>query len=134
MSFQQEDAGWAWSSSLLPSLYRLQTEGLTTDLLLVTVGEQGPCKTPLLAHSLVLAAASPVLAGILATSRDKEITLILAGVEREQVEGVLEDIYLGRDRARVFLEQWGLWEEEEIIETESDDCLEKITENRILKN
>ena len=107
-----EGAERAWSSSLLPSLLRLRTEGLTTDTHLVTVGDQGPCNAPLLAHSLVLAAASPTLAQILATSSDnEEITLILPGVEREEMEEVLEDIYLGKDRARVFLQQWGLWEE-----------------------
>ena len=68
-----EGAGRAWSSSLLPSLLRLRTEGLTTDTHLVTVGDQGPCNAPLLAHSLVLAAASPTLARILATSSDKEL-------------------------------------------------------------
>ena len=106
-----ESAGQIWSSSLLPSFLSLQTSGLTTDTCLVTVGEQGQCTVPLLAHSLVLAANSPLLASILATSSDSEnITLILCGVEREEMEGVLKDIYLGRERARVFLQQWGLWE------------------------
>ena len=112
MSILLEGAVQAWSLNFLPSLWSLQTEGLTTDTLLVTVGGQGPSGVPLLAHSLVLAAASPTLARILATSSDtEEITLILPGVEREEMEGVLEDIYLGRDRARVFLQHWGLWEE-----------------------
>ena len=96
---------------MLPSLHRLRTEGLTTDTCLVTVGEQGPGGAPLLAHSLVLAAASPTLAPILASLSDnEEITLILPGLEREEMEEVLEDIYLGRDKARVFLQEWGLWE------------------------
>ena len=69
-----------------------------------------------------LGSSQPVLASILATSRDSEITLILAGVEREEMEDVLEDIYLGRDRARVFLQQWGLWEEDVESESISGDC------------
>ena len=105
-----ESAGQTWRSSLLPSLLSLQTCGLATDLHLVTVGHGGVLQEPLLAHSLVLAAASPTLATILATSRDTgQITVIMPGLERQEMEGVLEDIYLGRDRARVFLQQWGLW-------------------------
>ena len=123
-----EGAGRAWSSTLLPSLHRLRTEGLTTDTCLVTVGEQGPGGAPLLAHSLVLAAASPTLAPILASLSDnEEITLILPGLEREEMEEVLEDIYLGRDKARVFLQEWGLWEngEENIEEGEHTSELVK---------
>ena len=37
------------------------------------------------------------------------------------MEGVLEDIYLGRDRARVFLQQWGLWEEDIQLESNLGD-------------
>ena len=122
MTLVSEAEGQLWRSSLLPSFLRLQTEGLTTNTLLVVVGEQGACQEPLLAHSLVLAAASPALASILATSRDSEITLILAGVEWEEMEGVLEDIYMGRDRARVFLQQCGLWEEDLESESISSDC------------
>ena len=122
MTLVSEAVGQLWRLSLLPSLLRLQTEGLTTNILLVGVGEQGPCQEPLLAHSLVLAAASPALASILATSRDSEITLILAGVEREEIEEVLEDIYMGRDRARVFLQKWRLWEEDVESEIRSGDC------------
>ena len=98
---------------MLPSLLGLQSQGLATDTLMVPVGEQGVCQEPLLAHSLVLAAASPVLASLLATSRDPQVILILAGVEREEVEVVLEDLYMGRDKARVFLQKWGLWEEDD---------------------
>ena len=112
MTLPLEVARQSWCSSLLPSLLRLQASGLATSTLLVVVGDQGQVQAPLLAHTLVLAAASPILASILASSRDSEITLILAGVEREEMEGVLEDIYLGRDRVRVFLQQWGLWEED----------------------
>ena len=100
MTLVSEVASQLWRLSQLPSLLRLQIQGLTTNTLLVVVGEQGPCQEPILAHSLVLAAASPALASILATSRDSEITLILDGVEREEIEEVLEDIYMGRDRAR----------------------------------
>ena len=115
---------------MLPSLHKMQTLGLATDTL-VTVGEQGPWQTPLLAHSLVLAAASPALAKILATCRDKEITLILPGLEREEVEGVLEDIYLGRERAGVFLKQWGLLEEDSRVNSDDGGCLEELIENKV---
>ena len=106
---QLAEPGLTWSSNLLPSLLSLQNSGLATDLHLVTVGQQGDLQEPLLAHSLVLAAASPTLATLLATSRETgQVTLIMPGVEREEMVGVLEDIYLGRHRARVFLQQWGL--------------------------
>ena len=95
MTLVSEVAGQVWRSSLLPSLLRLQSKGLATDTFLVVVGEQGSCQDPLLAHSLVLAAASPVLASILATSRDSEITLILAGVEREEMEAVWRILQTG---------------------------------------
>ena len=82
--------GLTWRSNLLPSLLSLQTSGLATDLQLVTVGQQGDFQEPLLAHSLVLAAASPTLATILATSRDTgQVTLIMPGLERQELEGVL---------------------------------------------
>ena len=107
-----EGAEQEWRSSLLPSLLSLWTEGLTTDTRLVSVGEQGTCGPPLLVHSLILAAASPALASILATSSDnEEITLILPGLERQELEGVLEDIYLGKEKAWIFLQKWGLWQE-----------------------
>ena len=122
MTLDSEAAGQLWRLSLLPSLLRMQMAGLTTNTLLVVVGEQGPCQEPLLAHSMVLAAASPALASILATSRDSEITLIMAGVERNEMEEVLEDIYLGRDRAMVFLKQWGLWDEDVDSESIHGDC------------
>ena len=125
MTLVSEAAGQSWRSELLPSLLSLQSKGLATDTLLVVVGEQGLCQEPLLAHTLVLAAASPVLANILATSRDPQVTIILAGVEREEMEVVLEDIYLGRDRASVFLQQWGLWEEDVLLESYSDGDMEE---------
>ena len=118
MTLESEVAGQSWRSLLLPSLLRLQMDGLATDTSLVVVGQQGACQEPLLAHSLALAAASPALASLLATSRDPVVTLILAGVEREEMEEVLEDIYLGRERARVFLQKWGFWEED--VQDESD--------------
>ena len=108
------EPGLNWRSSLLPSLLSLQTSGLATDLQLVSVGQQGVLQEPLLAHSLVLAAASPTRASILATSRETgQVTLILPELERQELEGVLEDIYLGRDRARLFLQQWGFQEGKE---------------------
>ena len=116
-------AGQTWRSSLFPSLLSLQTSSLATDLQLVTVGQQGALQEPLQAHSLVLAAVSPRLASLLATSRDTEVCLLLPGLERQELEGVLEDIYLGRDKARLFLQQWGLLEQGEgqgVKEEESD--------------
>ena len=125
-----ESAGQTWRSSLLPSLLSLQTCGLATDLHLVTVGHGGVLQEPLLAHSLVLAAASPTLATLLATSRvQEELTLLLPGLEREEMEGVLKDIYLGRDRAGVFLHQLGFLEEDNKMRGDYHGDLVMLSEN-----
>ena len=53
------------SRNLMADLTLLRKEGLTTDTRVVVAGNNA---APILAHSLVLAAASPVLASILASS------------------------------------------------------------------
>ena len=50
-----------WNRDLLSDISVLRVVGCATDTKLVALGQKGP-ETPTLAHSLVLAAVSPVLA------------------------------------------------------------------------
>ena len=85
------------SRNLMADLTLLRKEGLTTDTRVVVVDNKKGSAAPILAHSLVLAAASPVLASILASSGDTSegFTIILPGMEWERVEKEMDRMYKG---------------------------------------
>ena len=89
--------------SLLSDVASLRREGLATDTRVVVVEEDGVegGAEPILAHSLVLAAASPSLAAILASSGEASegFTLILIDVGRIETEAAIRDLYLGHKEA-----------------------------------
>ena len=105
-----ESAVHMWNRDLLSDISVLRLEGCATDLQLVAMGQDGP-SAPLLAHSLVLVAASPVLATLLSSGYlTQGATIIFSGVERQQLEVALEDIYQGNSSAFEFL-SYGLVED-----------------------
>ena len=89
--------------SILTDMAILRKEGLATDTRVIVMEEaegglKKSCTNPILAHSVVLAAASPALAALLASvgEASEEFTLVLVGVERTQAEQAIKDIYLGK--------------------------------------
>ena len=88
-----ESAVNTWNRDLLSDVSLLRMEGCFTDTQLVAVGQGGP-SAPILAHSLVLAAVSPVLATLLLSSCD--CTIIFPGVERQQLEETITRLYEGK--------------------------------------
>ena len=65
---------------------------------MITVDNESPTATPILVHSLVLAAASPIFANLLA-SLDNDLdgfTIILTGVKRSEVESGIGKMYGGQ--------------------------------------
>ena len=89
--------------SILTDMAILRKEGLATDTRVIVMEEaegglKKTCTNPILAHSVVLAAASPALAALLASvgEASEEFTLVLVGVERTQAEQAVKDIYLGK--------------------------------------
>ena len=96
--------------TLLSDVANLRKEGLATDTRVVVMEENDGLNKeaaskghaePILAHSLVLAAASSSLADILASSGDPSegFTIILIGVGRLKAEAAIRDIYLGKKEA-----------------------------------
>ena len=88
--------------SLLSDMANLRREGLATDTRVVAMEEkEEKTAEPILAHSLVLAAASSSLASILASSGDSSegFTILLVGVGRLKAEAAIRDIYLGNNKA-----------------------------------
>ena len=66
-----ETATTSWNQNLFSDLAKLREEGIATDVEVVVVDKKGLVSpAPILAHSLVLAAISPALASILASSGD----------------------------------------------------------------
>ena len=85
--------------SILTDMAILRKEGLATDTRVIVMEEaegglKKSCTNPILAHSVVLAAASPALAALLASvgEASEEFTLVLVGVERTQAEQAVKDI------------------------------------------
>jgi len=114
-----EAAELTWKGSLLKELMTLRKEGVTTDTRVMVVGEEG--STTLLAHSLVLAAASPTLATILSScSQEEDFTLVLPGGDANMVEQAINSIYQGKESALGFLREWGLLGEEK--EEVKEEC------------
>ena len=107
-----EKATTSWNENLLADLASLREEGLSTDTKLVVFDKNGKIDStnPILVHSLILAAASPVLASILASTGDASegFTLVLPGEERIDVENAVKDLYLGKEGGIAFLRSWGL--------------------------
>ena len=105
-----EKAVTSWNQNLLADLASLREEGLSTDTELVVFNKKGFASEPILVHSLVLAAVSPSLASILASSSDASegFTLVLPGAERVDVENAIRDLYLGKQGGVAFLQSWGL--------------------------
>ena len=96
-----EGAVRTWNTDLLHNMAKLREDGVATDVTVVVVDDNGHTSFP--AHSLVLAATSPSLAAILASSGDnsESFTLILPGEDRAEVERAIRDSYLGeRDLGR----------------------------------
>ena len=93
--------------TLFSDVAKLRREGLATDTRIVVMEENGLNKEaaskaePILAHSLVLAAASSSLAAILASSGDPSegFTILLVGVGRIKAEAAIRDIYKGNKEA-----------------------------------
>ena len=106
-----ETATTSWNQNLSSNLAKLREEGIATDVEVVVVDKKGLVSPPpILAHSLVLAAISPALASILASSGDASegFTLILPGEDRWVVEDAIKDLYSGQKGGRAFLQSWGL--------------------------
>ena len=82
----------------MSDMANLRREGLATDTKVVAMEEEKTAE-PILAHSLVLAAASSSLASILASSGDSSegFTIVLVGVGRLKAEDAIRDIYLGNN-------------------------------------
>ena len=123
-----EKASKSWNKNLLADLASLREEGLSTDTELVVFDKNGFASTPILVHSLVLAAVSPLLAKTLASSGDASegFTLVLPGEERLDVENAIRDLYLGKQGGIAFLQSWGLLgggkrKDEEVKEEEPSD-------------
>ena len=104
-----EKAATSWNQNLLADLASLREEGLSTDTELVVFDKNGFASTPILVHSLVLAAASPALASILASAGDSSegFTLVLPGEKRVDVENAIRELYLGKQGGTAFLQSWG---------------------------
>ena len=85
------------SRNLMADLTLLRKEKLATDTRILVVDNKGVASDPILVHSLVLAAASPVLASVLASSGESSegFTIILPGMERGMVEREMDRLYDG---------------------------------------
>ena len=85
------------SRNLMADLALLRKEKLATDTRILVVDNKGVASDPILVHSLVLAAASPVLASVLASSGESSegFTIILPGMERGMVEREMDRMYDG---------------------------------------
>ena len=125
-----EKAVTSWNQNLLADLASLREEGLSTDTELVVFDKNGVASTPILVHSLVLAAVSPALASILSSSGDafEGFTLVLPGEDRADVENAIIDLYLGKEGGVAFLQSFGLigggsskGENEDVKEEEPSD-------------
>ena len=106
-----ETATTSWNQNLFSNLIKLREEGIATDVEVVVVDKKGLVSpAPILAHSLVLAAISPALASILASSGDASegFTLIFPGGDRRVVEDAIKDLYSGQKGGIAFLQSWGL--------------------------
>ena len=105
-----EKAVTSWNQNFLADLASLREEGLSTDTELVVFDKNGVASTPILVHSLVLAAVSPALASILSSSGDafEGFTLVLPGEDRTDVENAIIDLYLGKEGGVAFLQSFGL--------------------------
>ena len=108
------------SRNLMADLALLRKEGLATDTRVVVVNNKGSAG-PIFVHSLVLAAASPVLSTILESSGDASegFTIILPGVEKELVEAELDRMYKGDLRLDLLIHLGLLMDvKEEVLETQ----------------
>ena len=106
-----ETATTSWNQNLFSNLAKLREEGIATDVEVVVFDKKGLVSpAPILAHSLVLAAISPALASILASSGDASegFTLIFPGGDRGVVEDAIKDLYSGQKGGIAFLQSWGL--------------------------
>ena len=106
-----ETATTSWNQNLFSNLAKLREEGIATDVEVVVFDKKGLVSPPpILAHSLVLAAISPALASILASSGDASegFTLIFPEGDRGVVEDAIKDLYSGQKGGIAFLQSWGL--------------------------
>jgi KRAB domain-containing zinc finger protein len=105
-----ESAVSNWNRQLLHDVACLREESVhTTD----TALHCGPAGSgPLRAHSLLLAAACPALAALLAPCQGEEgFVLLLPEADRREVEEVVGQLYKGNLRPKQLglLRSWGLW-------------------------
>ena len=84
-------------SDLLADFASMRRDGFATDTRVIAV-DDGATTTPILVHSLVLAASSPILANLLASSGNNMdgFTIILTGVKRNEVESEICKMYGGQ--------------------------------------
>ena len=91
-----EKATTSWNENLLADLASLREEGLNTDTKVVVFDKNGKIAStnPILVHFLILAAASPVLASALASTRDASegFTLVLPGQAFQRSWGLVEGV------------------------------------------
>ena len=90
-------------SDLFADIASMRRDGFATDTRVITEDDNNECPTatPILVHSLVLAAASPIFADLLA-SLDNDLdgfTIILTGVKRNEVESGIGKMYGGHPDA-----------------------------------
>ena len=86
------------SRNLMADLALLRKEKLATDTRVLVIDNKGVASDPILVHSLVLAAASPVLASVLLASSGESsegFTIILPGTDKQRVEEEIDRMYYG---------------------------------------
>ena len=97
-------------SGIFADIASLQRDGFATDTKVIAVGDDCRTTSPILAHSLVLAATSPALANLLLSTSGNTLdgfTIVLTGVHRDEVESEIREMYAGQPNTDSFV-HWGL--------------------------